>query len=70
VSKYIVEVLVAAKDADNARDDIDWALRASGFNAGTISARLDERCAYCGADMNVLVRGHYHTEDGKDVTRG
>lgn len=27
------------------------------------------RCAYCGALMETMVRGHHHTENGVDVTR-
>lgn len=27
------------------------------------------RCAACGDPLNVTVRGHHHTEDGRDVTR-
>lgn len=26
-------------------------------------------CAACGAPMEMLVRAHHHTENGKDVTR-
>ncbi|MEO7381024.1 MAG: hypothetical protein ABIV25_04705, partial [Paracoccaceae bacterium] len=29
----------------------------------------EERCAACEAPMYVSVRGHHHSEDGRDVTR-
>jgi hypothetical protein len=31
--------------------------------------RLRERCGWCDAPMNVVIRGHHHTENGRDVTR-
>ena len=31
--------------------------------------RRRDLCAYCGAPLFVRVRGHHHTEHGKDVTR-
>ena len=31
-------------------------------------AELRDRCAYCDAPMNVIIRGHHHSENGRDVT--
>ena len=32
-------------------------------------ALLEERCAWCGERLYTIVRGHHHTENGKDVTK-
>lgn len=37
--------------------------------AEELASKLRDRCAYCAAPMNVIVRGHHHTENGVDVTR-
>ena len=46
MSKYIVEVEVEARDADKAREEVDYFLLYADANARTISARLkDDRDA-------------------------
>lgn len=30
---------------------------------------LIAKCAYCGEDMNTIIRAHHHTENGEDVTQ-
>lgn len=37
--------------------------------ADELVSELRDRCAYCGDPMNVIIRGHHHTENGVDVTR-
>ena len=48
----------------------DAALRLADEYAALLeSDELRDRCAHCDAPMNVIVRGHHHTETGVDVTR-
>ena len=73
MTKYIVEVEIEARDADEAREVVQYAL--DDEDAHTTSARLQddrdtEQCFGCGAPLYVLVPGHHHTVNGKDVTRG
>jgi hypothetical protein len=42
------------------------ALQSSTLGAGDLE-RSRERCAYCDEPMHVLVRGHHHTENRRDV---